>query len=126
MTMQTEGMTHTSSLVVTEAHTAQAVGSGDLFVLSTPSMLALMENAAMEAVAPALAPNETTVGGHIDAIHLRPTPVGITVSATARVTAHDGRKITFTITAQTADGQLIGKATHTRFVIDRERFMKGV
>lgn len=46
------GLTHTSCLTVTEALTAQTIGSGDMPVLATPAMMALMENAAMLAVAP--------------------------------------------------------------------------
>lgn len=60
------GLTHTSSLTVTEALTAKAMGSGDMPVLATPAMMALMENAAMLAVSPELPEGSTTVGGHIE------------------------------------------------------------
>ena len=63
--MLKEGLTHTSRLVVTETVTAAKMGSGDMEVLATPAMLALMENAAMLAVAPHLPEGATTVGGHI-------------------------------------------------------------
>lgn len=44
------GLKHTSELTVTDAVTAIEVGSGDMPVLATPMMMALMENAAMLAV----------------------------------------------------------------------------
>ena len=62
--MITEGMTHTSTLTVDETVTAITMGSGDLPVLATPAMTALMENAAMLAVADHLPDGSTTVGGH--------------------------------------------------------------
>lgn len=116
------GLTHTSSLTVTEALTAKAMGSGDLPVLATPAMMALMENAAMTAVAPELPEGSTTVGGHIESSHLKPTPVGAEVKAEATLTKVDGRKLYFTVKAMQGD-TIIGEGTHLRFIVDRERFM---
>lgn len=117
------GLNYTSTLEVTEARTALSMGSGDLPVLATPAMMALMENAAMMAVAPQLPEGSTTVGGHISSSHLMPTPVGATVTATATLTAVDGRKLTFHVEAHDQEGHLLGEGTHLRFVVDRERFM---
>lgn len=116
------GLTHTSSLTVTEALTAKAMGSGDLPVLATPAMMALMENAAMTAVAPELPEGNTTVGGHIESSHLKPTPVGAEVKAKATLTKVDGRKLYFTVKAMQGD-TIIGEGTHLRFIVDREKFM---
>ena len=115
------GLTHTSTLEVTDEKTAVSLGSGDLPVLATPAMLALMENAAMLAVAGELPQGSTTVGGHISSSHLMPTPKGATVTATA--TQADGRKLTFRVEAHDQAGNLLGEGTHLRFVVDRERFM---
>ena len=120
--MLKEGLTHTSQLTVTEAFTAIAMGSGDLPVLATPAMMALMENAAMLAVAPHLPEGSTTVGGHISASHIKPTPVGETVTATATVVKVDGKKIEFEVKAHWGD-ILLGEGTHLRFIVDREKFM---
>ena len=117
-----EGLTHTSQLTVTEAVTAIEMGSGDLPVLATPAMMALMENAAMLAVAPHLPEGSTTVGGHISASHIKPTPVGETVTATATVTKVDGKKIEFEVKAHWGD-VLLGEGTHLRFIVDRKKFM---
>lgn len=117
-----EGLTHTSQLTVSEAVTAIEMGSGDLPVLATPAMMALMENAAMLAVAPHLPEGSTTVGGHISASHIKPTPIGETVTATATVTKVDGKKIEFEVKAQWGD-ILLGEGSHLRFIVDREKFM---
>ncbi len=120
--MLENGLTHTRTRTVEEHHLASHVGSGDLRVLSTPSMIALMEEAAMHCVAPHLDANQTTVGGHISASHLKATAHGRTITATATLTKVEGRKLQFTITASDEEG-LIGEGEHTRFIVDREKFM---
>lgn len=120
--MLTIGQTHTCSRTVEEHHLAAHVGSGDLRVLSTPSMIALMEEAAMRCIAPCLEESQTTVGGKIAVSHLKPTAHGRTISATATLTAVEGRKLQFTVTASDNEG-LIGEGEHTRFIVDREKFM---
>ena len=119
------GLNHTSELMVTDAVTAIRMGSGDMPVLATPAMMALMENAAMLAVADDLPEGSTTVGGHIASSHLRPSKIGDVVRAVAEVTKVDGRKIEFKVSAYSGD-VLLGEGTHLRFVVDRERFMSKI
>ena len=116
------GLKHTSELTVTDAVTAIAIGSGDMPVLATPMMMALMEHAAMLAVKVELPEGCTTVGGHIESSHLKPSKVGNKVSATAEVTKVDGKKIEFKVAAYSGD-TLLGEGTHLRFIVDRERFL---
>ena len=116
------GLKHTSEITVTDAVTAIKIGSGDMPVLATPAMMALMENAAMLAVASELPEGSTTVGGHIESSHLKPSKIGDKVSATAEVTKIDGKKIEFKVSAYSGD-TLLGEGTHLRFIVDRERFM---
>ena len=116
------GLKHTSELTVTDAVTAIAVGSGDMPVLATPMMMALMENAAMLAVRAELPEGCTTVGGHIASSHLKPSKVGDVVRAEAEVTKVDGKKIEFKVAAYCVD-TLLGEGTHLRFVVDKEKFM---
>ena len=120
--MLQEGLQHTSNLTVDEAVTAMAMGSGDMPVLATPAMMALMENAAMLAVAGHLPEGCTTVGGHIASSHLKPSKLGDTVTATATVTRVDGKKIEFKVQAYCGD-TLLGEGTHLRFIVDRNKFM---
>ncbi len=116
------GLKHTSTMEVTADKTAASVGSGDMPVLATPMMMALMENAAMLAVAPQLAEGESTVGGQIESSHIVPTAVGKTVSATATLVKAEGRKLFFKIEAHEGD-KLLGKGTHLRFIVNREKFL---
>ena len=116
------GLTHTSTTTVNKDNTAIALGSGDMPVFATPAMMALMENAAMLAVATELPNGSTTVGGHIESSHLKPSPVGAEVSATATLEKVDGRKLYFKVSASQG-GTLIGEGTHLRFIVEKEKFL---
>ena len=119
------GLKYTSELTVTDAVTAVKIGSGDMPVLATPMMMALMENAAMLAVRDALPEGCTTVGGHIESSHLKPSKVGNVIRAEAEVTKVDGKKIVFKVSAYSGD-TLLGEGTHLRFIVDRDKFMSKV
>ena len=116
------GMSRTVSVVVNESNTAAAVGSGDTRVFATPMMVALMENAASTSLLPYLAADEGTVGTHLDVAHTSATPIGMKVWADAVVTAVDGKKITFEVSAFDEAGE-IGRGTHERFIIRPEKFL---
>lgn len=117
-----KGLTYTSTLVVSNDHVASVMGSGDLHVFATPAMVALMENAAMQAVAGHLPEGSTTVGAMINTSHVKPSPIGDTVKTTAVLTDIEGRKLTFSIKAEDSKG-VIGEAVHVRYIVDREKFM---
>lgn len=119
------GLKHTSELTVSEATTAIQVGSGDMLVLATPMIMALMENAAMLAVKDELPNGCTTVGGHIESSHLKPSKIGDVVKAMAEVTKVEGKKIEFKVSAYSGD-TLLGEGTHLRIIVDREKFMSKV
>lgn len=123
--MLTKGLQYTSTIEVNNNNTALAMGSGDLAVFATPSLVALMENAAMNAVSPHLPMETTTVGGYIETSHLSPSSVGSTISATATLTEVKGQKLSFTIEAFEGD-KLIGKASHIRFIVDKEKFISSI
>lgn len=119
------GMKGRAEAVVTQENTAQAVGSGLVPVFATPYMIALMENAAVNAVQAQLAPDEGTVGIRLDVTHDAATPIGMKVWAEAEVTAVEGRKLTFDVAAYDEAGR-IGGGTHQRFIIQPDRFLAKV
>lgn len=120
--MLEKGLSARSDTTVSEHNTAATMGSGDLPVFATPAMVALMEHAAMTAVAPHLPEGSTTVGAEMNVTHIKPTGLGTTVTATAVLTEVDGRKLVFNVGARDAEG-LIGEGIHVRYVVDRERFL---
>lgn len=119
------GLSYTSKLMVQEQHLAVNVGSGDLRVLATPMMMALMENAAMMAVAAELEDGQSTVGGQISSSHIKPTGLGHEISATAELVKVEGRKLWFRISASDEEG-IIGEGEHLRFIIGKEKFMSKI
>lgn len=116
------GLSHRSKIIVVQHLTAKAIGSGDLPVLATPAMIALMENAAMLAVAPYLAETDTTVGGFMECSHLKPTAMGDEVEAEAVLVEIEGKSLHFDIAAYAGDKK-IGEGHHIRYVVDRDRFL---
>lgn len=123
--MLEKGLTYTSRTIVGAANSARTMGSGDLDVFATPSMVALMENAAMNAVASELPEGSTTVGAQINTSHIKPSPLEEEVSATATLVDVDGRKLTFNVVANDSKG-LIGEGTHIRFIVDRKKFLSRI
>ena len=119
------GLTFTSNTIVTETNIAKAMGSGDLEVFATPAMAALMENAAMNAVAQELPEGSTTVGSLLEISHNRPSGLGEAVSATATLESVEGRKLTFSVVAKDSKG-VIGEGKHVRFIVDSAKFMSKV
>ena len=119
------GMKGRAETVVVQENTAQAAGSGLVPVFATPWMVALMENAAVQAVQGALSADEGTVGTRLDVTHDAATPIGMKVWAEAEVTAMEGRKLTFAVSAYDEAGK-IGGGTHERFIIKPEKFLARV
>ena len=116
------GLKYQSRVVVAEGNTAQALGSGDMAVFATPAMIALMENAAMNAVAGALPEGSTTVGTMMKSSHIKASKLGAEITAEAELVAVEGRRLIFTVKAWDEQGT-IGEGEHERFIVDRERFL---
>lgn len=119
----TVGMKGEVSTLVEKEDTAQEVGSGSLMVYATPCMAALMEGAACAAIEEALPQGQTSVGTALNLEHISATPVGLEVRAQAEVTAVDGKKLCFAITAFDEAGE-IGHATHTRVLVNSDKFLE--
>jgi len=107
---------------VDDAATARALGSGDLDVLGTPKVVALMEEAAVAAIRTELVAGETTVGVKVSVDHVAAVRVGDRVTATATVTKLESRRIHFDVTVEGAD-TTVATGTHVRVLVDRGRFL---
>jgi len=110
---------------VSSEHSAKHVGSGDVEVLSTPSMILFMEMVSLE-LAQKYLPNElTTVGTRVDVKHLNPAPVGAEIVAESKLVKQEGRKLVFEVKATWRD-LVIGEGIHERFIVDRKKFIEKV
>ena len=117
------GIIGNDEVIVTEANTAAAMGSGTLPVFATPALVALMEKTAQESGQDALEEGCGSVGTMICAKHVSATPVGMKVTCQSELVAVEGRKLVFKITASDACG-VVGEADHERFIIQNEKFLK--
>jgi fluoroacetyl-CoA thioesterase len=117
------GATATITLVVTAADTALGIGSGDVPVLGTPRLVALCEETAVAAVAPALDPGETTVGTRVEIDHLAATPIGATVISQAVLESVDGRVLVFSSTVHQGE-RLVARTVVHRMLVDKKRFLE--
>jgi fluoroacetyl-CoA thioesterase len=116
------GLKGVARLVVAPADTARTLGSGEVDVLGTPRLVALFEQATVDALAGVLEDGQSTVGMRVQIDHLQPTPVGAEVTVEAYLDKVEGRRITFTVTASDSGG-LVAAGKVTRVVIDVQRFM---
>ena len=108
---------------VTEDMTATALGSGDVPVLGTPAVLALVEAAACHALEGRLGDGETSVGTWIELSHDAPVPVGTSVVASARLVDVDGRRLAFDVRLSDPGGD-VATGRHVRAVVQRERLLE--
>lgn len=109
--------------IVTVSNTAKSMGSGNLEVFATPSMVALMEQAAVNALE--LSDDQSSVGTSLNITHSAATALGVKISATAELIEIDRRRLVFSVEASDEAGQ-IGVGKHERFIIDQEPFLNKV
>lgn len=115
------GVRGNAQTIVTVSNTAKSMGSGDLEVLATPAMVALMEQAAVNALE--LSDDQSTVGTSLNITHSAATAIGVKITASAELIEIDRRRLVFSVEASDEAGQ-IGVGKHERFIIDKEPFVK--
>ncbi len=115
------GLIGESAQKVTEELTAAAFDSGLVPAFATPAMVALMENASVNAIQKYLPAGQTSVGIEVSVKHLAATPVGMSARARAEVLSVDGRRVSFKVEAWD-DREKIGEGTHQRMIVDAARF----
>lgn len=110
---------------VTSENTAERFGNAGAAVFATPMLVALMEQAAIDAIRPYLADGQGSVGTKVEISHLAATPVGMTVRATAKLVEAAGKKLTFTVEAYD-DREKVGEGRHERYIIDAAKFLSKI
>ena len=119
------GRSYRSQTRVEEWMTAEKAGNKGVDVLSTPMLVQLIEDAAVQCLAPVLSPDEVSLGTQIDLNHLAPTPVGLIVRTEVEVIAVDGRRVTFAVAAFD-EREKVADGTHERYVQERSKFLDRV
>lgn len=111
------GLKYTRTVTVTDDMTPAHLRSEPIRVLSTPDMIRLIEQTAIEAVKDGLPPGQATVGTRVDVAHVGAALVGMTVTITVELTEIDRRRLGFKVEVRDELDE-IGKGTHDRFVVD--------
>jgi fluoroacetyl-CoA thioesterase len=114
--------TYEFAYVVTDADTAEALGSGDVAVLGTPRVLALVESATVALLRERLPADRTSVGVDVALRHRAPSLVGETVLVRAEQQSGDDRRVTFEVEVRDPDGRVLADGIVTRAVAERSRF----
>jgi len=113
----------TKSYTVKEHHTAAQVGSGTLQVLATPVLAAWIEGIATEIAESLHSTEESSVGTNINLDHLKKSKVGETITCQVNLIAQDRKKLTFSAVCLNEAGEQIATASHTRFIININKFL---
>ncbi len=116
------GLTGEASMEVRVGNTAIEVGSGSVPVFATPMLVAIMENAAINAIAAHLPQGTSSVGTRVDCRHLAASPIGMKVTARAELVEVDRKRLLFQIEAFDEE-EKVGEGQHERFLIDLEKFL---
>ena len=119
------GLAGSADLTVEEGDTAEALRSGDVPVLGTPRIAALMEEATVAALHGHLDPKATTVGMRVQLDHLIPVAIGDKVRADAVLERCEGRRLTFSVSV-TGDAGLVAAGKVTRVIVNRAHLMERV
>ena len=108
------------SYVVKNENSAENMGSGDLAVLSTPSLVAFMENAAKNHLNKFLPEEMGSVGSNININHLAPTLVGKEITIQGEIAEVIKEKVIIFSLEAFEEDKKIGDASHTRVIINNK------
>lgn len=116
------GLSHHFKIQSAKEDSAMSMGSGLVEVFATPSMIANMERAALLCVEHLLDDSQTTVGTRLEISHFKATAIGQHLSFKAILTAIEGKKLEFEVSASDEQAE-VGNGKHIRYIIDKEKFM---
>ncbi len=111
--------------IVKEEHSAKVIGSGDVEVLSTPSMILFMEISSWKCVQKYLPEEYTTVGVKVCIEHKAPAPIGDRILVETKLDTVEGRKLVFYVKALWRN-RVIGEGIHERYIVNKQRFIDKV
>lgn len=112
-------------VIVTEDMAASKSGMGLPPVLSTPTLVGLMETTCYESIIGELDEGQATVGAKVDVTHMAATPIGMKVVVESELLEVKGSKLVFSVTAHD-EKEKVGECTHIRFIIDQKGFIENL
>lgn len=110
------GLTGEAKILVSDTNTAEVFGNAGAKVYATPMLVALMEQASIDAIRSNLLPGEGSVGTRVEMTHMAATPTGMTVTARAELVEVSGKRLVFEVVASD-DRETVGKCRHERYIV---------
>lgn len=122
-------LVHEESMMVDARHTVPQVADwegfkGMPYVLATAMMIGFVEQTCVQGLAPYLPPGSITVGTHVDMSHVAASPIGSTITARVELVETTKRSLVFAVSCRDQHDVVIGKGTHRRALVDRQRFIE--
>ena len=111
--------------IVNANNVATVVGSGSVEVFATPAMIALMEKTANNSLRNYLPEDCVSVGVEINTKHIKASAIGKEIVCKSELIKVDGKKLFFNISAYEGE-DMIGQASHTRVVVNKEKFLNNL
>ena len=119
------GLVGKSEMVVTEEDLVSRLGNIPVDVLSTPRLIQLMEEAAIEAIQNVIPPDQLSLGTHVRIKHLSPTPLGMKVTGHALLKKVEKNRLLFLVDAYD-EKEKVAEGEHERILVAKERFLQKV
>jgi len=119
------GLIGRSEMVVTEEDLVSRLGDIQADVLSTPRLIQLMEEAAIEAIQNFIPPDQLSLGTHVRVKHLSPTPLGMKVTGHAILKEVEKNRLLFLVDAYD-EREKVAEGEHERILVFKERFLQKV
>lgn len=110
------------TFIVKEKQTAIEMKSGDLAVLATPALVAMLEETAKDSILELLTEGETTVGIEVNLKHVRPSSISEEIQCEAELIEQTKNILRFTLKAFAGES-IIAEGTHQRAIVNSEKFM---
>ena len=119
------GLIGKSEIVVKEEDLVGWLGDAAVGVLSTPRLIQLLEEAAIEAIHESIPPDQLSLGTQVKIKHLSPTPLGKKVTAHALLKEVDKNRLFFLVEAYD-ETEKVAEGEHERILVSKERFFQKI
>ena len=116
------GLIGESEMMVKEEDLVSQLGNMDVEVLSTPSLIRLLEAAAIRAIQEYLPSDQVTLGTQVKIKHLSPTPLVMKVTAHALLKEVDKNRLSFVVDAYDETDK-VAEGEHERILVSKEKFL---
>jgi len=114
-----------AEMIVKEEDLVSRLGNSPVDVLSTPRLIQLMEEAAVNAIQDIIPPDQLNLGTQVEIKHLSATPLGMKVTGHAILKEVHKNRLLFLVDAYD-EKEKIAEGEHERVFVSKEHFRRKV